>query len=111
MKQLLFILIAFGSTNIYAGELCDSSKFSIEPDHQIPESHFTKENSIKSLAALSTYVSGTETPSNWTVIPNHTKTIEGYMLKKRALDKKDIMHELALADFCLFMRKSAFIND
>ena len=111
MRVILVVAALLVSNAVHAENICDSSEFVIEPDHQMPESTFSQENAKKASNKLTAFVSGAEKPGNWTVVPNYLKIVEGYLLKKDALEKEGVMKELAVADFCLFMKKKAFIYD
>jgi hypothetical protein len=68
---------------------------------RIPESHYSKKNAELALGKLEGIINKNDNVYEWVTVPNATKTIEGYILKKDAHKSK-----FHLSQFCTFMESS-----
>ena len=105
-KILLYILILSFTSFTYAENLCDSWERKIEPDMQIEESLFTKENAeLAKLALLELDLESEDTLTQF-AIENRKKIIKGFELRQKALESK-----AALNCYCIYFINEAFYYD
>ncbi len=99
------ILISFNS---WAQQLCPVND-KIEEDMRIAEADFSKEKAEASAKYLSRIVESSETPFEWFSIPNATKFIHGYALRRRALDPN--ASKYTIDQFCEFYAAEGWYYD
>jgi len=109
MKYIL-ILILIASTTARANDLCPVNE-SRPADIRIPESYFTEENAQNALKELDSIVSGASKSYEWITVPNLQRIIEGYVLRRDALEGIKFNVPSKLDAFCIFMEHSAWWFD
>jgi hypothetical protein len=91
--KLTFAVILLLSVNqVVADDLCPIND-KIEPDMRIPEAYFTKEKAEEATSKINGIVAGTDKSYEWVTVPNSLKLIEGYILKRDALNAQGAMRE------------------
>ncbi|QSX29702.1 hypothetical protein JYB88_16150 [Shewanella cyperi] len=111
MNKLICVLtLVFTSFDCLAGSssLCEGVELRIEPDMQIPESSFVKEEADKAKAELLKLDHETNDLLTKFAIENRNRIIQGYELKERALSLKT---EEAVNEYCTFLVNEAFYHD
>ncbi len=108
--MLLIALVFTCAVPVDAEPMCPVNE-NIAEDMRIPEVEFNKENAEAALARLAAVVRGERKPHDWTEVPNALKIIEGYILRKYALEEMSAAHEFHREQFCLFMRERAWWVD
>ncbi|TQV88297.1 hypothetical protein [Aliikangiella coralliicola] len=114
MKKISLILL-FLPLAVDATEICGDWEKKIEPDMQINEADFTKENALNSHKTIGELIESGK--FEWFQPLNHQKFIYGYLLKKRALNaieargEQEIKSLYAVEKFCRFIVEDAFYYD
>ena len=83
MRYLLITLVLFSFTT-NAKQLCPINN-DVAEDIRINEAEFTKAKADASVKYLAEIVKSSKTPFEWFSIPNATKFIHGYALRRKAL--------------------------
>ena len=107
MRYLLFIVMLF-TFNTSAKQLCPIND-KVAEDMRINEADFTKEKAEASLEYLSKIVKSSETPFEWFSIPNATKFIHGYALRRKALIPN--ASQYSIEQFCQFYAEEGWYYD
>lgn len=112
MKNLYFVLgLSFFSVlpnSLHAKNICPVNE-NIAEDMRIGESEFNEEKAKASLAYLTKLVNDPKTQRAWFSIPNSTKFIEGFVLKRAATAPN--ANQFVKEEFCKFMEKQAWYYD
>ena len=107
MRYLLIILMLFSLTT-NAKQLCPINK-DIAQDMRINEAAFTKEKAEASIKYLAEIVKSSNTPFEWFSIPNSTKFIHGYALRRKALLPD--ASKYSIEQFCKFYAQEGWYYD
>jgi len=110
MKYMILMFSIFMVSASFGETLCPVNK-NIAEDMRIPEEHFSKANAESALKLISEIVNDEKKPSDWTVVPNSMKIVEGYILRRAALNDESGVPEFDKSQFCLFMEKNAWWYD
>lgn len=108
VMKILIILLLFFSWTISAKDLCPINE-DVAEDMRIEESAFNKANAEKSADYLLKIVKDENTPFEWFSIPNATKFIHGYALRRKALATNAT--KLTIDQFCDFYAKEGWYYD
>ncbi len=107
MRYLLFTVMLLSFTTS-AKQLCPIND-KISEDMRINEADFTKEKAEGSLEYLSKIVKSSETPFEWFSVPNATKFIHGYALRRKALLPEPSKY--SIEQFCQFYATEGWYYD
>ena len=107
MRYILAFLVLI-SVSANAKKLCPVND-KIAEDMRIEEAEFNKENAEKALEYLSKIVKDPKTPFEWFSVPNATKFIHGYALRRIALSPDASKHSINL--FCEFYANEGWYYD
>lgn len=107
MKVLLIFLLLFSSA-VSAKNLCPTNN-DVAEDMRIEESDFNESNAQKSADYLLKIVKDEMTPFEWFSIPNATKFIHGYALRRAALSVNAT--QVAIDQFCKFYSEEGWYYD
>ncbi|WP_445359862.1 hypothetical protein ACJJIL_12650 [Microbulbifer sp. EKSA005] len=110
MKNLLPIILALSVHSTWAEDLCLVNE-NVEPDMRMPESYFTKDRAAEASKKTQGIVTGTDKVYEWITVPNSLKLIEGYVLRRDALNSQGTMREYHVSQFCSFMQSEAWWYD
>lgn len=110
MKFLLLIALLLSSVVARAENLCPVNE-DVAPDMRIAESDLTKERAEKAVEKVQGIVSGADSKYEWITVPNSLKIIEGYILKRDALNAEGVMAQYHKSQFCEFMKTQAWWYD
>jgi hypothetical protein len=107
MRYLIITLTLFCfSTN--AKQLCPINK-NVAEDMRISETDFTKEKADASVKYLSEIVKSSDTLFEWFSIPNATKFIHGYALRRKAIMPN--ASKYSIEQFCRFYAQEGWYYD
>jgi len=107
MRYLLITLMLFSFTT-NAKQLC-SINIDVAEDMRINEADFTKEKAEASVKYLAEIVKSSNTPFEWFSIPNSTKFIHGYALRRKALLPD--ASKYSIEQFCKFYAQEGWYYD
>lgn len=110
MKYLLTILMIIIPAQATADPICPVNE-AIEEDMRIPESYFNQDNAEDALARLEAIIRDGARTKNWTEIPNALKIIEGFILRRNAMEATGSLIDYHESQFCSFMSESAWWFD
>ena len=100
-------LISFSA---FSENLCPVNE-NVEPDMRISEAYFSKTHADAALKKLQGIVDARDKKYEWITVPNALKVIEGYVLRRDALENKDSVSGYHKSAFCDFMGTSAWWYD
>jgi len=108
VMRFILLTVIFLGFSANATNLCPVND-QIAEDMRINEQDFNKENAEKSVEYLSRIVNAPKTPFEWFSIPNATKFINGYALRRNAvLPKASKFH---IDEFCRFYASEGWYYD
>ena len=105
---LAFFLLSFYSSAISAQNLCPLND-NVAEDMRIEESEFNKHNAEQAALYLLRIVQDENTPHEWFSIPNATKFIRGYALRRKAVLVD--APSLTIDQFCQFYAEEGWYYD
>jgi hypothetical protein len=110
LKLVQTVILMIFSAPVAAKDLCPINE-DIEPDMRMTESHFTKENAEAAANKIKGIISGVDKKYEWFTVPNNLKVIEGFILKRDAINAKGEMQPYHKEQFCEFMKNKAWWYD
>lgn len=110
MKISLPIVLTLLANTAWTDNLCPVNE-DVEPDMRMSESYFTKARAEEASKKIQGVVAGTDKVYEWITVPNALKIIEGYVLRRDALNNQGTMREYHVSQFCLFMESEAWWYD
>lgn len=110
LKLIYPLILMTFAAQVAAQDLCPINE-DREPDMRITESHFTKDNAEAAANKIKVIVSGLDQKYEWFTVQNNLKVIEGFILKRDAINAKGEMQSYHKAQFCEFMKNKAWWYD
>ena len=110
MKILLSIILTLLANTALTDNLCPVNE-DVEPDMRMSESFFTKARAEEASKKIQGIVAGTDKVYEWITLPNSLKIIEGYVLKRDAINNQGAMREYHVSQFCSFMESKGWWYD
>jgi hypothetical protein len=110
VKYILIGISLIVSAFAEAENLCPVNE-NIAPDMRISETYLTKENAENAAEKIHGIVSGGDADYAWITVPNSLKIIEGYILRRDALNAEGERAQYHRSQFCKFMETQAWWYD
>lgn len=110
MKLALTVILMIFAAQVAAENVCPINE-DIEPDMRMHESHFTRENAEAAANKIQGIISGVDKKYEWFTVPNNLKVIEGFILKRDAMNARGEMQAYHKDQYCEFMKNKAWWYD
>ncbi|BBO28146.1 hypothetical protein AltI4_25340 [Alteromonas sp. I4] len=107
MRSFGLILLLF-SSQVFSENICPVNT-DIPEDVRMDESYFNKESAETALKKLQGIISEQDNMYEWITIPNATKVIHGYILKRDAINSGK--QQYLVDAFCSFYKSEGWFYD